>query len=63
MTVQGLFPCKHGHPDIAPAKAYLTTLVQKPKSCRLDQVLSTAVISQANCEGQANPKCRWLSMP
>ena len=30
MTVQGLFLCKHGHPDIAPAIAYLTTRVQKP---------------------------------
>ena len=30
VTIQGLFLCKHGHPDIAPAKAYLTTWVQKP---------------------------------
>ena len=30
MTPQGLFPCKHGHLDIAPAIAYLTTWVQKP---------------------------------
>ena len=30
MTAQGLFLCKHGCPDIAPAIAYLTTLVQKP---------------------------------
>ena len=30
MTVQGLFLCKHGHPDIAPAIAYLTTWVQEP---------------------------------
>ena len=29
VTVQGLFLCKHGHPDIAPAIAYLTTQVQK----------------------------------
>ena len=28
MTTQGLFLCKHGHPDIAPAIAYLTTWVQ-----------------------------------
>ena len=28
--LQGLFLCKHGHPDIAPAIAYLTTWVQKP---------------------------------
>ena len=30
VTTQGLFLCKHGHPDIAPAIAYLTTWVQKP---------------------------------
>ena len=30
MTAQGLFLCKDGHPDIAPAIAYLTTRVQKP---------------------------------
>ena len=30
MTTQGLFLCKHGHPDIAPAIANLTTWVQKP---------------------------------
>ena len=30
MTMQGLFLCKHGHLDIAPAIAYLTTWVQKP---------------------------------
>ena len=30
MTMQGLFLCKHGHLDIAPAIPYLTTQVQKP---------------------------------
>ena len=30
VTVQGQFLCKQGHPDIAPAIAYLTTWVQKP---------------------------------
>ena len=30
VTMQGLFLCKHGHLDIAPAIAYLTTQVQKP---------------------------------
>ena len=30
MTTQGLFLCKCGHLDIAPAIAYLTTWVQKP---------------------------------
>ena len=29
VTVQGLFLCKCGHPDIAPAIAYLTPWVQK----------------------------------
>ena len=35
----------------------------KTKSCRLDQVMSTGAISQANCEGQANTKSRWLRTP
>ena len=30
VTMQGLFLCKHGHPEIAPETAYLTTWVQKP---------------------------------
>ena len=30
MTMQGLFLCKCGHPNIAPAIAYLTTWAQKP---------------------------------
>ena len=30
LTMLGLFLCKHGHLDIAPAMAYLTTWVQKP---------------------------------
>ena len=29
VTAQGLFLCKHGHLDIAPAIAYLTTWVQQ----------------------------------
>ena len=29
-TMHGLFLCKHCHPDIAPAIAYLTTQVQNP---------------------------------
>ena len=29
MTLKGEFLCKHGHLDIAPAIAYLTTQVQK----------------------------------
>ena len=47
--MQGLFLYKHGHPDIAPAIAYLTTWVQKPnhadwtKLCRLLQFLKQTV--------------------
>ena len=43
MTMQGLFLCKHGHSDIAPAIAYLTTWVQKPNHAdwtKLWQMLS-----------------------
>ena len=54
VTMQGLFFCKCGHPD------YTGT---KTKSHRLDQVMLNATISQANCEGQVNPKSRWLRMP
>ena len=50
MTMQGLFLCKHGCPDIVPAIAYLSTWVQKPKLCRFDQAMSNVVISQANHE-------------
>ena len=45
VTAQGLFLCKHGHPNIASAIAYLTTWVQKPnrtdwtKLCQLLQLL------------------------
>ena len=45
VTAQGLFLCKRGRPDIAPAIAYLTTRVRKPnkddwgKLCRLMQFL------------------------
>ena len=35
----------------------------KTKSHRLDQVMSNAVISQANSEGQISLKSRWLWMP
>ena len=49
VIMQGLFLCKHGCPDIAPAIAYLATWVQKPnhtdwtKLCRLLQFLKQAV--------------------
>ena len=35
----------------------------KTKSCILDQVMSNAVISQVNSEGQINLKSGWLWMP
>ena len=46
VTAQGLFLCKHGCPDIAPAIAYLTTWVPKPnhadwtKLCQMLQFLN-----------------------
>ena len=49
MTMQGLFLFKCGHPDIAPAIAYLTTRVQKPyctdwtKLCQMMQFLKQTV--------------------
>ena len=49
MTMQGFFFCKCGHPDIAPAIAYLTTLVQKlnctdwTKLCQMLQFLKQTV--------------------
>ena len=49
VTMQALFLCKHGHLDIAPAIAYLTTWVQKPnhadwtKLCQMLQFLKQTV--------------------
>ena len=63
VTVQGLFLCKHGHPAIAVCNIIPNYMGTRTKSYRLDQVVLTAVISQATCEGQANPKSRWLRMP
>ena len=57
MTTQGLFLCKHGHLDITPAIAYLTTWVQNPNHA------DWTVISQANSEGEINLNSRQLWMP
>ena len=49
VTAQGLFLSKRGHPNIAPAIAYLTTWVQKSncadwtKLCQLLQFLKQTV--------------------
>ena len=49
VTMQGLFLCKCGHPDIAPAIDYLTTWVQKlnhadwTKLCQMMQFLKQIV--------------------
>lgn len=42
ITAQGLFLCKRGRPDIAPAIAYLTTRVQNPNEsdwCKLKRMI------------------------
>ena len=46
LTMQRLLPFKYGHLAIAPICKNMGT---KTKSHRLDQVMSNAVISQANC--------------
>ena len=61
MTVQGLFLCKCGCPDIAPAIAYITTWVQKPnhtdwtKLCQillfLKQTVKDKLALKADCSG------------
>ena len=49
VTMQGLILCKHDHPDIAPAIAYLTTWVQKlnhadwTELCQMQQFLKQTV--------------------
>ena len=59
--MHGLFLCKCGHPDIAPA-VDPNHMGTETKSFRLDQLMSNSAISQANCEGQVNLKSRWLRM-
>ena len=67
VTTQGLFLCKHGHLDIAPAIAYLTTWVQKPnhadwtKLCQMMQFLKQTVKDKltlrADCSGCLSWHC------
>ena len=60
MTVQGLFLCKHGHLNIAPAIAYLTTLVQKlnctdwTKLCQMLQFLKQTVKDKLTLRADAS---------
>ena len=63
MTVQGLFLCKHGCPDIAPAIAKLTTWVQNPNHTDWTKLCQMLQFLKQNCEGQVNLKSRWLRMP
>ena len=65
VTVQGLFLCKCGHLDIAPAIAYLTTWVQNPyhadwtKLCQLLQFLKQTVKDKLTlrADGSGHLKC------
>ena len=65
MTAQGLFLCKHGHPDIAPAIAYLTTWVQKPnhadwtKLCQMLQFLKQTVKDKLSLRADSSGCLRW----
>ena len=65
MAVQGLFLCKHGHPDITPAIAYLTTWVQKPnhtdwtKLCQILQFLKQAVKDKLTLRADGSGCLKW----
>ena len=65
MTAQGLFLCKHGHPDIMPAIAYLTTQVQKPnhadwtKLCQLMQFLKQTVKDKLTLRANGLGHLKW----
>ena len=65
VTAQGLFLCKHGHPDIAPAIAYLTTWVQKPnctdwtKLCRMLQFLKQTVRDKLILRADESGCLKW----
>ena len=59
MTMQELFLCKHG----LTSNSIPNHTGTKTKLHRLDQVMSNAAISQANCERQVNLKSRWLRKP
>ena len=65
MTAQGLFLCKHGHPDIAPAIAYLTAWVQKPnptdwtKLCQMMQFLKQTVKDKLTLRADSSGCLSW----
>ena len=65
VTVQGLLLCKHGHPDIAPAIAYLTTWAQKPnhadwtKLCQMIQFLKQAVKDKLTLRADGSGCLSW----
>ena len=65
VTIQALFLCKYGHPDIAPAMAYLTTQVQKPnftdwtKLCQLLQILIQTVKDKLTLRADGSGYLSW----
>ena len=69
VTAQGLFLCKRGRPDIAPAIAYLTTRVQKPnyddwgKLCRLMKFLNQTVDDRLTLSADGSGVHKWHCNP
>ena len=65
VTMQGLFLCKHGHLDITPAIAYLTTWVQKPnhadwtKLCQMLQFLKQTVNDKLTLRADGSGCLNW----
>ena len=65
VTIQGLFLCKHCHPDIAPAIAYLTTWVQKPnqtewtKLCQMLLFLKQTVKDKLTIRADSSGCLSW----
>ena len=65
MTTQGLFICKCGCPDTAPAIAYLTTWVQKPncadwtKLCQMLQFIKQTVKDKLTSRADSSGCLKW----
>ena len=65
MTTQGLFLCKHCHPDIVSAIAYLTTWVQKPnhadwtKLCQMLHFLRQTVMDKLTLRADGSGSLKW----
>ena len=63
--MQGLFLCKHGHPDIVPATVYLTTQEQKPnctdwtKLCQMLQFLKQTVKDKLTLRADSSGCLSW----